>query len=337
MVSDNQTLRRLIAENTESISGVNNTGGSSFYRQADAQAGGFDLDEEKLFSIEEAASTLVYQDVPVRGPEWAKAAAEMKAAFAQRLPGTSEWNIGNGPGSLKNQTIYERLEEEEEKSAAFIELMGDGIEKEQERQRERSEWASQMHSYAGVEMTREEWGQFADALRGDTPLRRWLVEDIMKKGKSREEATRQADQIALLARMQSIPESEWTPEMRALDRELDQNPDKRREFDDYLNRAANNWQSSPDLRTNHAASNANQEVSVDAGSDVFASGDGERVNLAAPTSRGHADFPTAPNLTEEHGRAVAATEPLDAPKPVQIASVPVQPSPTTNPGGGFDV
>lgn len=338
MVSDNQTMRRLIAENAESISGANNAGGSSFYRQADEHSGGFDLDEEELFSIEEAASALVYQDVAIRGPEWAKAAAEMKAAMAQRLPGTSEWNIGNGPGSLKNRSYAEREEEEEEKSAAFLELMGDSIEMEQELQseRQRREWATQTHSYAGIEMTGEEWGQFADALQGETPLRRWLVEEIMKKGKSQAEASKQADQIALLARMQSMPESDWTPEMRELDRELDQNPEKRRELDDYLNRGRDR-EAEIGRETARSAVNANQRASSDARADVLALDSGQAVNLNAPTSRGHADFPTAPNLTEEHGRAVAATEPLDALKPVQIASVPVQPSPVVSPGGGFDV
>ena len=330
-------MRRLIAENAESISGANNAGGSSFYRQADEQSGGFDLDEEELFSIEEAASALVYQDVAIRGPEWAKAAAEMKAAMAQRLPGTSEWNIGNGPGSLKNMTISERKEEEEEKSAAFLELMGDSIEVENERQRERHEWATQTHSYAGIEMTGEEWGQFADALQGETPLRRWLVEEIMKKGKSQAEATRQADQIALLARMQSMPEGDWTPEMRELDRELDQNPEKRREFDDYLSRAANNDGLAMGRSLNRESRSADQDTSTDVGADLLASGGGVAVDLEAPSSRGRSDFAGAPHLTAEHARAVVATEPLDAPKPVQIAAVPVQRSPVVSPGGGLDV
>lgn len=335
MVSDNQTMRRLIAENAESISGANNAGGSSFYRQADEHSGGFDLDEEELFSIEEAASALIYQDVAIRGPEWAKAAAEMKAAMAQRLPGTSEWNIGNGPGSLKNRSYAEREEDEKEQSLAHFGEMIDQIEEEQERDRERREWATQMHSYAGIEMTGEEWGKLAAALQGNTDARRRLIDALKKDGKSQADAEKEADQIALLAKMQSMPQSDWTPEMRALDRQLEQDPDLRNQWNGYLKRAAD-LEFTSDVRADRGAVTASQNVSVEARTEALASGVGPAINLPE-AARAHSDFPTAPNLTQEHGRAVSATEPLDTPRPVQVASAPVQVSPLVSPGGGFDV
>lgn len=298
----------------------------NFYRQANDEAGGFDLDDEALGSIEAAASALVYQDVAIRGPAWMKQAAETKAIFAERLPGTSEWTIGDGVGSLKNQTYVEREEEENEKTAEFLDQMADIIEAEQSREHERQEWARTTHSYAGIEMTGAEWGEFADALKGDTALRRWLIDEMMKKGKSQVEAAKQADQVALLARMQSLPENQWTPEMKALDRELDQNPERRAELDDYIKRGRNFELQSPGNIRDVAASDTSQTISIDAGADILESG-------RSP----HADFPSAPNLTLEHGRALAATQPLDAAKPAQIALVSAAPSPVVSPGGGFDV
>lgn len=335
MVSDNQTMRRLIAENAESISGANNAGGSSFYRQADEHSGGFDLDEEELFSIEEAASALIYQDVAIRGPEWAKAAAEMKAAMAQRLPGTSEWNIGNGPGSLKNRSYAEREEDEKEQSLAHFGEMIDQIEEEQERDRERREWATQMHSYAGIEMTGEEWGKLAAALQGNTDARRRLIDALKKDGKSQADAEKEADQIALLAKMQSMPKSDWTPEMWDLHRKLEQDPDLRNQWNGYFKRAADRGAES-DIRVDRDVRNADQDRSVDAQADVLSAGGGATVTLETSSSRGRSDFAAAPHLTAEHARAVIATEPLDVPKPVQIASVSVQPSPVVSPGGGFE-
>lgn len=328
MEFDNQSTRQT---NTNSADigreGRDASRSGNFYRQANDEAGGFDLDDETLVSIEAAASTLIYQDVAIRGPEWLRAAAEAKAAMAQRLPGTSEWNIGNGPGSLKNRTYAEREEDENEATAAYLEIMSDAIEAEHslERERERQEWSRATHSYAGIEMTGAEWGEFADALKGDTALRRWLIDEMMKKGKSQVEAAKQADQVALLARMQSLPENQWTPEMKALDRELDQNPERRAELDDYMNRAQGR-KVEIGSEINSTVRQSTQNVSVGVGADLL-------VSVRVPNS----DFPTAPNLTEAHGRALAATEPLDAPKIIQTASISAGPSPAVSPGGGFDV
>lgn len=50
-------------------------------------------------------------------------------------------------------------------------------------------------------MTGEEWGEFADQLKGDTPLRKWLLEKLKKNGKTDAKANEMADQMALLASM----------------------------------------------------------------------------------------------------------------------------------------
>lgn len=284
------------------------------------------MEDEALIDIEQAAQTLIYQDAVITGPAWAQEAAAAKANFAQRLPGTSEWTIGSGSGSLSQLSFAERQGKKEKEALENLGEMADQIEKAQEFEREREEWSRASHSYAGMEMTGAEWGEFADALQGDTPLRRWLVDEIMKKGKSQSEATRQADQIAILARMQSMPESDWTPEMKALDRELDANPERRKEFDDYLNRGRNFEATSPGNVRDATVSGTKQSSSVEAGAELLASG-----------CSANADFPSAPNLTAEYGRAVATTEPLDGPKPAQIVAASVRPSPSVSPGGGLDV
>jgi hypothetical protein len=204
-----------------------------------------------------------------------------------------------------------------------VELMRDAADAQEQAQEEMRRWQESTHRMGNIVLTGEEWGEFADMLSRDTPQRRALVDDIRRRdGLSETQAQRKADEIALLARMQSMPESQWTPQMRALDAELDANPQKRRNFEDHLERANDSIgarQSNTHTQT-EIQNSADTAQSIDAGADLFAS---------------------APDLTAHHAEAVAATAPLDArPQPAQIAistPTPASPAPAIPfSSGGFD-
>lgn len=188
-------------------------------------------EDSATVDMAQAEQILFYQDAPISGPDWLKDAAQSKANFAQRLPGVSEWTIGNGVGSLGQLTREEAAEKEREETAEWFEALADTIEQTNREEREREEWAQARHKYAGLDMTGEEWGEFADQLKGDTPLRKWLVEKLKKEGKTEGKANEMADQMALLAKMQSLPPSQWTPEMKALDEKLKADPKLKGELD----------------------------------------------------------------------------------------------------------
>jgi hypothetical protein len=273
--------------------------------------------------------------------------------FAGSTLGT-EWNRNQGPIRDLNGLIWvngKLVESEDEADDAFEEAV-DRDERERERrlELERQQWSQSLHSYAGVEMTGEEWGKLADALGKDTPLRRWLVDQIKAKGNRTDaEAQKIADQVALLHRMQSLPKSQWTDEMRALDEELKRNPEKKAELDGYVKQVAEqrNHAFGASNQVEQAASAGAQDLSIGARLDVLdtvMSGEPlsqdtlsttRTTSVAAHTDALNSSFPTAPDLQENYQAALAATEPLEAPAaPTRVAAIS---PPTPPPGGGFDV
>lgn len=246
----------------------------------------------------------------------------MPAGVTERFRDTLIWlnqlagdkSIGSGLGGRTGEktTVAEKKAEQEERDNELREMLSDQI--------ERQEWAQSQHSYAGMTMTGEEWSEFADELQGDTPLRKWLVEQIMAKdGKSETQAKQQADQIALLAKMQSVPRDQWTDEMKQLDAYLNDHPEVRQKYDDYLKRSHDKAlafeRGAPAEAVETKTSNTVRS-STDAGAELFSS---------------------APDLTEHHARAMVATEPLDVKADVPAAGVQFAATPASRPGSGFDV
>lgn len=282
----------------------------------------------------------------------------MPAGFMERFRDAIVWlnqlagekSIGSGFGGRTGDktTADEKREQQEQDSEDSFEQLRSHFDQIQEQERERAEWSRSMHSYAGMDMSGEEWGAFADELKADTPLRRWLVEQFKKKGKPEAEAQKQADQVSLLAKMQSLPPSQWTDEMKALDAELDANPEKRAELDEAL-RDANKMRHSPDLSAAQSAKVAKAasgglETSIEARADMLSGGaqfasDVTATQLAS-TSPPIKDrlFSSAPILTNHYDQALAATEPLDkAKEPARIAMAAPAPAAMPAASGGFDV
>jgi hypothetical protein len=251
-----------------------------------------------------------------------------------------EFSMTGGDGSLK--AYFEEMFEgtpEEKKKKENEEALREAIDNIEDRRREeRAEWSRTRHSYAGIEMTGEEWGKFAERMEGDTPLRKWLLERQRQKGKTEPEAKQAVDQMVLLAKMQNLPPDQWTPEMQALDTTLKADPKLEQELQESL-REAKNQDVTVQVEEKADIAVVQTETSAANGADALSQSLGAKVSL--PSAKPDAlvadspasQFPSAPNLAEHHRAAMTATEPLDPPK--QIAALPT-PAPTA-PGSGFDV
>lgn len=302
-----------------------------------------------------------------RGKAWVQEAIKSRANFAQRLPGTAELTIGNGPGSLGNLTPEERKRKADEESAEWTDVLAEiGERKREERSREQQQWDETVHSFAGQELTGKEWAELAESMKKGGKGHDWLIEYFMAKGSTPEQAEQKAKDMELMASGMSKPESERTPEEKEAIEKGKNNPETEDAFKKY--REAQSSGFPPLSAENAAASRSDQKTSVDTGNEALdvdsqpairqaaelhdaggqqssqASTLTEGVVIPALVDRqakltpdttpnlGEQLFASAPDLGEHHKAALAATEPLDAKKPVQVAAAP-QP----NASAGLDV
>lgn len=279
-------------------------------------------------------------DLAVRGAISAKFAVQI-----QNKQFHDEFSMTGGDGSL--QKYFEELFEgspEEKKKQENEEALREAFENIEDRKREeRAEWSRTRHSYAGIEMTGEEWGKFAERMEGDTPLRKWLLERQRQKGKTDAEAKQVVDQMTLLAKMQNLPPDQWTPEMQALDSKLKADPQLKQELQESLREAKKQdavlQAESPEVQQNVEIRSTGTTASTANRDDALSQSLGAKVSLPtgkleqSPPDSDASPFPSAPNLGDHHRAAMAATEPLDAPK--QIAALTPTPAPAA-PGAGFD-
>lgn len=259
-----------------------------------------------------------------------------------------EYSTTNGGGAIdpEAQTAEERKAKKQEEAKK---VTGGDVEEFWEEQRElllerqREEWAREKHSYAGVTLTGKEWGDLSDQLSKSSPLRDWLIDTIQKKDKlSATQAQAKADQIALLAKMQSLPKDQWTQEMIDLDKQLQDDPKLKEDLDGYLKDASIKKAelAGPDKKATAEISNTTQiEDSIDTRSDLFAIADDNAQTIktsyaSLAKDSGPELFASAPNLKEHHKMATSAKEPLDVQKPMQVAALSA-PNPTM--AGGLDL
>ena len=263
----------------------------------------------------------------------------------------------------KQQIQISIIEDREEKKrkqeeAAEEEFEGsiDRVKAEEKREREREEWSKSSHRFGNVEMTGEEWGEMATLLGKDSPLRRQMIERLMKKGKSKEEAEDLVDQAKRASYLMNIPENQRTEEQKAELRKLEQNED----VQDVVAAAKAFRPAEAGVKADRLAGQESQVVSVDAVTEKLegVSGQVHTVNLEGlnralekqlPAHKGASTtaavdeekpFSSAPDLGEHYQKAVQATDPLDAEKakPQQIAANDLKTAPpATAPGSGFEV
>lgn len=238
---------------------------------------------------------------------------------------TGEWSTTNGSGRVTEFNGFKFVngklvdgDEDDEKAEEIAEAV-ERFDREAERRREREEWAQTRHSYFGADLTGDEWGELADAIGKGGKLRQRLIDRLKAQGKTTDEAEKKADQMAEVYRILTKPESQWTEAERAKVEAAKRDPD-------YEKNAQ--WLADARQGTAYGAANqienrstaAGQQVSVEARADV----------LDAPP------FPNAPDLQENYQAALAAKTPLDAEKPIRIATSNV-PSVMPAASGGFDV
>lgn len=272
-----------------------------------------DKGSDDQMTLAEATQILVYQDAALPVSEHVSTAATSQAAFIQKLP-EGGWTIGNGSGPVTQETPQERRERIEQEQ---LEAMRDGLEDTQRQlkeEREREEWSNSTHSFAGADLTGEEWGELGDELGKDGKLRQWLVTRLMKDGKTtKAQAEKNADTLSLAFQGMSKPESQRSEEENAAIKKVDETPELKK----VVPAVAEQFTSGTPLtaEADKSAMAGQRSASVASGGDLFAS---------------------APALTQHHQAAVAATEPLDAPKaPIRIAAL-EKPAPVAAASAGLD-
>ncbi|MBO9712691.1 MAG: hypothetical protein J7495_07235 [Sphingomonas sp.] len=218
------------------------------------------------------------------GISFAKAAAtEAQASLALRLEGAENFSLAGKGGAIGGKSRAEREKDEAEEA---LELFAWTAE-EAERQRERDEWSKATHSFAGVNMTGAQWGELGDELRRDGPLRQWLISRMVRDGKTNGQATVKADEMADVFTALSKPPTQRTPEENAAIDRAKSDPD----FQRYTSQAA---------------------VQKFGRSEI--NGGGMRHEQDGSTTSRAELFTTAPDLSSGYRAALAASEPLDAPK-----------------------
>lgn len=182
---------------------------------------------------------------------------------------------------------------------------------ERHRERERREYERREQTIGNVTMTGAEWLELADELKRDGPLRQWLVGQIMaNENKTREEAERDADQVALYIRMQNTPRDQWTDEMKALDRYLIEHPEVRADYDAHIDAidqyrvSARGHESGAEL----ASRDASRDNSLAAGASAL---DGvDAFELDQPGYLRSGQYPLGQRSRDELARLIAPNLPV---------------------------
>ena len=242
------------------------------------------------------ATAKAFGDIPVRAAFSKVAAIEAEANLIQNQPGSELFSRHNG-GPIKNLRDDEKSEEEKR-----IDQLRDAVAFADElRERQRDEWEKQVHSFAGANLTGEQWGELGTELQEGGVLKEWLIARLMKGGNTRDDAEKKAKEITDIARILAKPEREWTQGERA----QVENGKRNEEFQEVMPELAEqSMKGTHSLAVSQAAHSSTQK-SVEAREDAFAS---------------------APDLSQHHAAALSAQTPLDAVKP--LAAAPQAPEPS---------
>ena len=291
--------------------------------------------------------------------------SDMYSAFKAQMYRAIERNEREEKQQVQINLVEDREEKKrkaEEDAEEEFEGSVDRVKAEEKREREREAWAQSTHRFGNVELTGEEWGQLADKLKSDTALRNWLLAKMKKDGMTDAQALTMLDKVALATEMQSMPKSDWTPEMKALDQEMKDNPELGETIKGYTDAAHNAERSGQHLKADAGSFDAGRAVSVESRSDKLEAASGEAdASKAAALNRAVAEaqkspttdqplkdgaksasgvdakqFPTAPDLGAHYDKALVATEPLDGAKELKIAANDVKPQPAPTGMGGLE-
>ncbi|MEJ7928294.1 hypothetical protein WG908_16220 [Sphingobium sp. AN641] len=234
--------------------------------------------------------------LPYDMPDFLKEAIDARAEQAKISAQEAGFIAADMGRAFDGKTMQERERDKDEENRLYVVSVVQEIE--QRLEREREEWAQQKHSFAGVNMSGEEYGAIGADLKRDSALRQWLIERLMKDGKTRSEAENKADVIADATTIMAKPESQRTDEEREKVKRAEQDPEIRK----IMPKLAEQHRQMNSGMDQNQSLNSGQKISVETGSDLFAS---------------------APALSDHYGVALAATQPL------QPAQKITRPTPTT--------
>lgn len=240
-------------------------------------------------------------------PDYLKDAIEAKAEQARISAQEAGFVAPDTNRLIDGKTLQERERDKDEENRLYVVSVVQEVE--QRLEREREEWAQQKHIFAGINMFGEEYGAIGADLKRDSVLRQWLIERLMKDGKTRSEAENKADIIADATTIMAKPESQRTDAEREKVRRAEQDPEIRKVMPEL---AEQHRQINAGMEQKQSL-NAGQNSSVETGSDLFAS---------------------APALTNHYGVALAATEPLQA---VQKITPPAPTTPAPSGMAGMEI
>jgi hypothetical protein len=259
-----------------------------------------------------------------------------------------QYSISNGGGSLESYfreqfDMPEAGKSDKDDDDGWDQYAEIAEERHERMERERKAWEESSHSYAGVEMTGAEWGEFAKKLNKDTELGQWLTSQMKKDGKTDEQSDELLRLMRLKAEMQSLPEDQWNDEQKAAAAKLKESPDLAKQVEDYTARGAeyDGYVSKISADKSATVSEGATDVSTMGGADLLSetAEAPKNVTTSEKTSLLASDdeplFASAPDLGEHHRASLRATEPLDVPK--QIAALTPPPRAPSSPGGGLDV
>ena len=229
--------------------------------------------------------------------DFAKAAvAHANASYLQNQAGSELFTLNNGP--IKNLPGSEEKSEDEKALDAMRENAEFVME---ELKRQREEWKEQIHSFAGADLTGEQWGELGAELQKDGPLKEWLIARLMKNGNTRDDAEQKAKEITQIAQTLAKPETEWTAEERTKVESGRNN----KEFQEVMPELADQMLNGAYGLADKNALHSEKSQSVAVGDDAFAS---------------------APDLSQHHAAALSAKTPLDTIKPLAATPPPPEPS-----------
>lgn len=240
-------------------------------------------------------------------PDYLKDAIDAKAEQAKISAQEAGFIATDTNRLIDGKTIQERQRDKDEENRLYVAAVVKDAE--QRLERERKEWARQTHSFAGVNMSGEEFGAIGADLKRDSALRQWLIERLMKDGKTRSEAENKADIIADATTIMAKPESQRTDEEREKVKRAEQDPEIRK----IMPKLAEQHRQMDAGMNQQQSLNAGKSESVTARSDLFAS---------------------APELKNHYGVALTATEPL---QPTQKIAPPAPMTPAPSGMAGVEI
>jgi len=273
-----------------------------------------DLQRDNINDTERQVDASVYTLAGVFGavalppgmPDYLKAAIDDKVEAARRVAQESGFVIADNADLIGGKTREERRREADDETA-------DALRSASATERQREDWERKVHDLAGQHLTGAEWADMARELQPGEKGHNWLVDYLVAQGKTKEEAEKTASDMQLAASGTSKPEADRTREENEAITRVNSNPESATILKHYQQAREEGFP--PVAQSTTGFTNTSQKASVDAGAAAL-----------------DAMFPSAPDLTEHHRAAVAATQPLDQPP-----SPPLPPTPKPTAVAGLDL